>query len=113
MVLYQGIRATIKRHDDDEPYREYKIPNSPRSGRGKEVYIEAVSGERFYVLVEVATKFDFKSSKDVQIEFEVDNEEKEAWCVAKATLRQANHFQRSENDRSSGMRLLSWPTKNG
>lgn len=79
MVLYQGIKATMRRFDDDERYSEHKCAKGTAADprKGKEIFVEATSGERFYVTVEITPKFNFKSSTHVEIAFSVDGCEKE------------------------------------
>jgi hypothetical protein len=84
MVRYKGIKATILRYDDKQPYREY--PQAQKyygyRRRCKEVYIEAVSEERFTVVVEIMPGFDFMSSTHVKIKLSVDNRWKAHWSIA-------------------------------
>lgn len=84
MLLYQGIKAAIKSFDDDKPYPEHrrrKAPNARFGGR-KEVYIEAVSGERFYIVVEFTYNFNFMDSEDVQIAVTLDDDERIVGCIS-------------------------------
>ena len=74
MVLFENVQATVIRYDDKKPYHEYKITQQPtkRSQTLKEAYIEVFSGERFAVVVDLLSTFDFQSAPDVQIMCQVD-----------------------------------------
>ena len=74
MVLFKNIRATVIRYDDKKPYHEYKLTQNAtkRSQTVKEAYVEVVSGERFAVVVELLSTFDFQSAPDVRIRRQVD-----------------------------------------
>lgn len=74
MDLFKDIRATVVRYDDKKPYTEYTISQQPtkHSQTVKEAYIEIVSGERFAVVVDILSTFDFQSAPDVKIRCEFD-----------------------------------------
>lgn len=74
MPLREGIRATIRRFEDNEPYSEHQRAQdgSTSDSMRKEVYVEAVSGERFYVLIELS-KFPLEFAPDLQTACRVDD----------------------------------------
>lgn len=84
MVVYQGVKVTLRRFDDNERYSEHTFTKGAfaNSRKGKEVFVEATSGERFYVAVEITPKFNFKSSTHVEIAFSVDGCEKEYYYMS-------------------------------
>ena len=73
MPVHFGVRVTLKRFEDDKPYREYRRTQQSSTGSRmkKEVYVAAVSGERFYVLVDL-TGLHFRSAPDVKVSFRID-----------------------------------------
>lgn len=86
MVRYKGIKAIIVRHEDKQPYREYKSMRGSAAGPEdiKEVYVEAVSEERFDVVVEIMPGFDFMSSSHVEItaSFDDDDDDDSDWTIS-------------------------------
>jgi hypothetical protein len=84
MVRYKGIKATMLRYDDKRPYREYPQTQKTSGDRRncEEIYVEAVSKERFAVVVEIMPEFDFTSSSHVQVEMSIDEHTSSAWTIA-------------------------------
>lgn len=83
MVQHKGVKVTIVRHHDRQPYDEYK-PNkktSPGHRKAKTTYIESRSGERFAVVVEILPGFNFKSSRHLQITAAVDECVESNWTI--------------------------------
>lgn len=74
MVQFKHVKVTVIRYDDKKPYHEYRIAQNAtmRARNTKEAYVEAVSGERFAVVVEVLPAFDFKSAPFVRIKVAID-----------------------------------------
>ena len=92
MVLFENVQATVIRYDDKKPYLEYNLSQQPtmHSQTVKEAYIEVVSGERFAVVVDLLSTFDFQSAPDVQIMCQVDGMNRVYACASKNdTLRRA------------------------
>ena len=85
MVLFKNVRATVIRYDDKKPYHEYKVTQQPskRSPTLKEAYVEVVSGERFAVVVELLSTFDFQSAPDVLIRCQVDGMGYSTTCISR------------------------------
>lgn len=67
MVLYKDVRVSLVRYEDDKLYNEYNAKHEPsETGTdANESYIEAVTGERFVVPVEITPTFDFKGTPGV------------------------------------------------
>jgi hypothetical protein len=75
MVQAQGIDVYLAPFSDStKRYKEYLIPvTSPSfTSDTNEVYIEAVDGERFVVVVDVGVGFDAKGSDGLVIRYQVD-----------------------------------------
>lgn len=74
MVVYQGIEAYMVRHRDGARYTEYTAPpRSPLHPQApNEAYIEAVTGERFEVIVRPCQGFDFNHCGAVQFSCSID-----------------------------------------
>ena len=85
MVLFENVQATVIRYDDKKPYLEYNLSQQPtmHSQTVKEAYIEVVSGERFAVVVDLLSTFDFQSAPDVHIRCQVDGMEYFNTCISK------------------------------
>jgi len=83
MVQHKGVKVTIVRHHDKQPYNEYKPKKTAAVGhrKVKTTYIEAVSGERFAVLVEILPGFNFRSSKHLQITAAIDECVESSWTI--------------------------------
>jgi hypothetical protein len=84
MVFFQGIKATILRHRDKQPYTEYATALSTADAlyKRKRFYVEAGTGERFVVMVEVTPEFDFKSSSHVQLTTYLHDGAESNWPIA-------------------------------
>lgn len=83
MVQHKGVKVTIVRHHDKQPYNEYK-PNkkaTPGHRKAKTTYIEARSGERFAVVVEILPGFNSKSSPHLQITAAIDEHVESSWTI--------------------------------
>lgn len=66
MVQDQGIDVYLAPYSDiRRRYPEHAVPTTSRSFSGKpdEVYIEAVDGERFVIVVDLLEGFDAKEAK--------------------------------------------------
>lgn len=85
MVFFRGIKASVLRYGIDRPYQEYepKQKSSETCQNEKEAYIEAVTNERFCVVVELTEKFNFNSSPDVKISCWIDGGDGYANYVSK------------------------------
>ncbi|GAB7326912.1 hypothetical protein MBLNU13_g10878t1 [Cladosporium sp. NU13] len=83
MVKHKGVKVTIVRYHDKQPYNEYKPKKKATAGhrKAKTTYIEAVSGERFAVVVEILPGFNFKSSRHLQITAAVDECVQSSWTI--------------------------------
>ncbi|KAM0713540.1 hypothetical protein Q7P37_010502 [Cladosporium fusiforme] len=75
MVQYKDINAYVVRAEDNVSYEEYKVPRGKRfrGEPGSQVYIEAVTGERFAIVAECMPDFDWKRTRALQIQFWIDN----------------------------------------
>jgi hypothetical protein len=80
MVQDQGINVYVVRYSDGSRYIEYPIPTSSPSftSNHNEVYIEAVDGERFVVVVDLKHDYDAKGGDRLIIRTRFD-ETVEAW----------------------------------
>ena len=83
MVQHKGVKVTIVRHHDKQPYNEYRPKKNANAGhrKAKTTYIEAVSGERFAVIVEVQPGFNFRSSSHLQITVSIDEFVESSWLI--------------------------------
>jgi hypothetical protein len=75
MVQNQGIDVYLAPYSDlSKRYPEHAVPRtSPAfSGNPNEVYIEAVDGERFVIVVDLLKEFGAKGSKMLQIYYNID-----------------------------------------
>ena len=83
MVQHKGVKVTIVRHHDKQPYTEYKPDKKAAVGhrRNKTTYIEAVSGERFAVVVEILPGFNFKASRQLQVTAAIDECVESSWTI--------------------------------
>jgi hypothetical protein len=87
MVQYQGLDVYLAPFGDiTRRYQHHTVPAaSPDfTGDPNEVYIEAVDGERFILVVDVMDNFDKKDCKHLRIEYKIDqdawSEVHESWC---------------------------------
>jgi hypothetical protein len=81
MVQSQGVDVYITPYSDiTRRYKEYSIPTASPSftGNSNEVFIEAVDGERFAVVVDLDDDFDAKGGDRLIIRTRFD-ETVEAW----------------------------------
>ena len=81
MVQDQGIDVYLAPYSDiSKRYPEHAVPStSPAfSGNSNEVYIEAVDGERFVIVVDLLAAFDSKGSKWLCVSFVKDGQLEEA-----------------------------------
>jgi hypothetical protein len=83
MVQHKGVKVTIVRHHDKQPYTEYKPDKKAAVGhrKTKTTYIEAVSSERFAVVVEILPGFNFKSSRQLQVTAAIDECVESSWTI--------------------------------
>lgn len=76
MVTFAGIKVSVVRHQDSQPYAEYVahniLPKRPR--KPQEVFIEVDSGERFDVIVEILPEFKFGSSPHVKFWYKLSGD---------------------------------------
>lgn len=74
MVKSQGVEVYIRRFDDKQRYQEYDAPKASEdaSQQSAEAYVEAVTGERFAVVIVITPEFDFKGSPDVRMSWSLD-----------------------------------------
>jgi len=75
MVQDQGIDVYLAPYSDiTKRYPEHTIPDTSPvfSGNANEVYIEAVDGERFIIVVDLLEDFDAKGSKRLKTEYIID-----------------------------------------
>ena len=74
MVVVNGIDAFVRRKEDGKRYDEYTIPlDSPKyTGEPNEVYIKAVTGESFEIVVQLTANFDFQGCGAVQVACTID-----------------------------------------
>lgn len=65
----------MRRRADGRKYWEYDVPrDSPKyTGKRNEVYIEAVTGEAFEVVMRPTQDFDFKGCEGIDISCVIDN----------------------------------------
>lgn len=76
MVLHKGTKFTVRQYEDDVPYVEHTDDAEVDNSTGApSLYIEAVSGQRFYIDVEIDDSFDFASSPSIEIACYVDGAE--------------------------------------
>lgn len=75
MVASGGVEAYLVRYHNDIRYPEHDYPASSREATSKsaEVYVEAVAGERYAIVVLLTPDFDFQQSSRVRIRWELDN----------------------------------------
>jgi hypothetical protein len=106
MVLYQGIKAAVLRYRDAQPYTEYAPTESTADGlyKRKRIYIEAGTGERFMVMVEVTPEFNFKSSSHVQITTYLHDGAESNWPIA------AKDVSSSTSAEAKDARQVVWDT---
>lgn len=72
MVQDQGIEVYLAPYSDiSKRYPEHAVPttSSSLSGKPNEVYIEAVDGERFVIVVDLLKDFDAKGCQRLRIAF--------------------------------------------
>lgn len=68
MVLYKGIKAFVAPSPGNhEPFSEHQTPMA------NEIYIEAVTGKSFKVVVEITPEFEIKGSPDVKVTYLIDD----------------------------------------
>lgn len=75
MVQDQGIDVYLAPYSDtSKRYPEHAVPTTSRafSGNPNEVYIEAVDGERFVIVVDLLDDFDAKGSERLKINYNID-----------------------------------------
>lgn len=74
MVTSKGVKANLVRYEGHEPYAEYLLPRGALKHPDKEelVFVEAVTGERFGIIVELLPGFDFKSKPAVEVAYSID-----------------------------------------
>jgi hypothetical protein len=75
MVAIQGLDVYVaKQADNSRRYAEYAIPQSSpaHTGNPHDVYIEAVDGGRFAVMIEVTDQFHMEDAPHLEIEYGVD-----------------------------------------
>jgi hypothetical protein len=75
MVQDQGIDVYLAPHSDTtKRYPEHAVPSTSPvfSSNANEVYIEAVDGERFVIVVDLLKDFDAKGSKNLKIDYGID-----------------------------------------
>lgn len=103
MVQDQGLNVYLApSHDLSKPYRQLVSPKGTSSftGNPNEVYIEAVDGERFVVVIDLMKDFDFKGAKDLRILCEIDDSQCTQGC---ATVRDLEDFESQKPEGSSLM----------
>lgn len=74
MVNANKAEVWVARYSDKVRYPEYTVPKTSKvySGNPNERYIEAVSGERFFVVVRLLHEFNFKGAPKVCVVYTVD-----------------------------------------
>lgn len=74
MVRSDNVEVYITRHKDDRRFKEYRVPITSDKYRAdpNEVYIEAVTNERFVVNVRLLRGFDWKGFPNVRITYDID-----------------------------------------
>lgn len=74
MVQSDNVEVYITRHKDDRRFKEYRVPITSDKYRAdpNEVYIEAVTNERFEVNVRLLRGFDWKGFPNVRITYDID-----------------------------------------
>lgn len=75
MVKSQGVEVFLVRHEDKHRYPEYARPpaNETVQGTSTEVYVEAITGERFAIAFVLHPEFDFRDSPDVKFRCKLDD----------------------------------------
>jgi hypothetical protein len=83
MVQQHGVKVTMVRHHDKQPYYEHKSEQTPTGGRRKSkiVYVEVISGERFAVIVEILPGFDFMSCSHLLVTACIDENLDSHWPI--------------------------------
>lgn len=107
MVQHKGVKVTIVRHHDKQPYNEYKPRKKATPGhrKAKTTYIEATSGERFAVVVEILPGFNFGSSKHLQVTASIDE------CVESSWIIDAKDVNGSTSATSLADRQITWDSE--
>jgi len=83
MVISDSIEVFVRRCKDGKRYAEYAAPreSSQYAGIFNEVYIEAVTGECFEVVVQPTANFNFKGCGAIQAECAPDGCEVFCSCI--------------------------------
>jgi ribosome maturation factor RimP len=76
MVRSEGVEVFLHRHEDHQRYTGLNVPlDLPLwPGKPNEAYIEAVSGERFEIVVRVTKEFDSDGCPYVLINYGIDGD---------------------------------------
>lgn len=89
MVQHEGIEVHIVRVEDDHRYEEHERPSLHPGSKANRIFIEAVTGERFAIVVECLPSFDWKRTSDLRIQFWIDN--RDFYMAEFLTKREVNH----------------------
>lgn len=100
IVICKGVEAFVRRCRDGKRYGEHTAPreSSRYTGASNEVYIEAVSGECFEVVVQPTEEFDFTGCGAVQARCVIDRCEPWLGCTTGRETR-ASYKRRSPEKR--------------
>ncbi|OQN99606.1 hypothetical protein B0A48_14748 [Cryoendolithus antarcticus] len=89
MVSAQGIEVYIARYrNHNHRYPEYTVPiDSPvYNGNSKEVYVEALTDDRFVIIVDLTEAFDPKGCSSLEIMMSVDGTKSNPWTASATSL---------------------------
>lgn len=106
MVQREGIEVYIVRVEDNVRHEEHERPNGRRGPKFNHIFIEAVTGERFAIVVECLPSFDWKNAADLRIQFWIDN--RNFYMAEFLTRREVNNRDPSKHRRQVRHESETW-----
>jgi len=75
MVKSQGVEVYLVRYEDNHRYPEYECPSPYEEAQHtpNEVYVEAITGERYAIAFVLTRDFNFRGSPEVKLRCRFDD----------------------------------------